>query len=103
MPTHAPTLLRALCAAFLILTTTPLFAATDTDGDGINDLAPIQISAGYFHTCALDATGVQCWGNNSHGQTTVPNTLSNPTAVSAGNFQTCALDDTGVHCWGDNG
>ena len=100
MPT--PTLLRALCAAFLLLATAPLFAATDTDGDGIADLSmPTAVSAGGEHTCALDDNGVHCWGLNSAGQTTVP-ALTNPVQVSAGRDHTCALDDTGVHCWGYN-
>jgi hypothetical protein len=55
----------------------------------------------YIHACALDDTGVVCWGNNSAGQATVP-TLTNPTQVSAGSSHTCALDDTGVVCWGSH-
>jgi alpha-tubulin suppressor-like RCC1 family protein len=62
---------------------------------------PTEISAGVFYACALDDTGVHCWGDNPYGQTTVP-VMSNPTAISAGYFYACALDDTGVHCWGDN-
>ena len=93
--------LRMLLSAFLLLTSTALWAA-DTDSDGVADVAPIlQISAGGLHACALDGTGVHCWGSNDQGQTTVP-TLSNPTAVSAGSNHTCALDDTGVVCWGYN-
>ncbi|MBK8675429.1 MAG: hypothetical protein IPN27_03255 [Cellvibrionales bacterium] len=79
--------LRALLTSCLLLASTTLLAATDTDGDGVADLIPIQISAGSYHTCALDATGVHCWGYNAQGQTTVP-TLSNPTAVSAGSNHT---------------
>jgi len=60
-----------------------------------------QVSAGADHTCALDDTGVQCWGSNLSDQTTVP-ALSNPVQVSAGYYHTCALDDTGVQCWGLN-
>ena len=35
----------------------------------------MQVSAGRKHTCALDDTGVQCWGDNTSGQTTVPDLL----------------------------
>src|SRR6185369_16136898 len=59
------------------------------------------LSVGGYHTCALDDTGVHCWGYNGNGQTTVPG-LTNPVMVSAGGLHTCALDDNGVHCWGWN-
>jgi hypothetical protein len=52
----------------------------------------------YIHACALDDTGVVCWGSNFI-QSTVP-TLTNPTQVSVGAGHACALDDTGVVCWG---
>lgn len=51
--------------------------------------------------CALDATGVKCWGYSHDGQTNVPG-LVNPKHVSAGLDHACALDDTGVVCWGGN-
>ena len=53
------------------------------------------------HSCALDDSGVVCWGDNGYGQITVP-ALSNPVAVSAGGCHSCALDDSGVVCWGRN-
>ena len=90
---------------------------TDPDPDDDNDTIPDvldtlangrdpliadwMVSAGSYHTCALDDSGVVCWGYNSSGQINVP-TLSNPVAVSAGHTHTCALDDYGVDCWGDN-
>tara|TARA_B100002003_G_scaffold8059_1_gene7165 strand:- start:226 stop:627 length:402 start_codon:yes stop_codon:yes gene_type:complete len=61
---------------------------------------PVQVSTGDYHTCAVDAAGVQCWGSNSNGQTDVP-ALSNPVQVSTGDYHTCAVDDAGVQCWGD--
>jgi alpha-tubulin suppressor-like RCC1 family protein len=73
----------------------------DDDGDGIADPIPVRVSAGVSHACAVDTTGVTCWGNNTDGQTTVP-ALNGPREVSASYYHSCALDDNGVHCWGDN-
>jgi len=85
-------------------------ADTDDDNDTLPDLwelangrdplkADYMVSVGGYHSCALDNTGVKCWGNNTYGQTAVP-TLDTPTAVSAGYRHTCAIDTTGVKCWG---
>lgn len=66
--------------------------------------SPRQLSVsnhGPRFACALDATGVKCWGYSHNGQTNVP-TLINPKHVSAGLDHACALDDTGVVCWGGN-
>ena len=93
-----------------------LFSATvlsiDTDRDTLPDdwelangrdplIADYQISAGGYHSCALDDNGVLCWGRNSSGQTRVP-PLFNPTHISAGNGHTCAVDGSEVKCWGSN-
>ena len=76
----------------------PLYAV-DVDGDGLQDY---QVAAGNNHTCAIDDTGVHCWGRNDHEQTDVPADLVNPVAVSTGEYHTCAVDDNGVQCWGNN-
>ncbi len=60
---------------------------------------PWLVDAGESHTCAIDDTGVRCWGLNDYGQSDAP-ALSNPVAVSLGYKHSCALDDTGVVCWG---
>ena len=98
-----------------------LSIAVDTDKDGLPDdweiangrdplVADYMVSAGAEHSCALDDTGVVCWGYNNFGERNltimetpigVP-TLTNPTQVSAGLSHTCALDDSGVVCWGIN-
>ncbi|HPF31222.1 MAG TPA: hypothetical protein PLO25_02880, partial [Candidatus Saccharibacteria bacterium] len=80
------------------------------------------ISAGYYHTCALDTAGaVYCWGYNVYGQlgnnsttthsrvpvavTTAGTPMTGKTiqAISVGYYHTCALDTAGaVYCWGSN-
>ncbi|MFH1436616.1 MAG: DUF4215 domain-containing protein, partial [Pseudomonadota bacterium] len=74
------------------------------------------VEAGTSHTCTVLGTGgVQCWGDNEHGQigdgsTTdrtspvdVSGLSSGVTAVSAGESHTCALLEAGgVQCWGNN-
>ena len=76
---------------------------------------PVQLAAGFTHTCALFDTGrVACWGTNTSGQlgngaTTTPSGpvgtlgLSNAVDIDAGLSHTCALTDIGdVYCWGKN-
>jgi alpha-tubulin suppressor-like RCC1 family protein len=78
------------------------------------------ISAGEYHTCALQNDGaVLCWGNNGAAQAgdgTMMNPKPIPTpsaglpevgtstaAVASGSAHTCALLSVGsVRCWGDN-
>ena len=80
------------------------------------------IGAGKYHTCALSAGNVDCWGINQSGQLGNPNTtfpgsstpvevvgvggngfLSGVTAISAGLANMCALTSSGnVDCWGYN-
>jgi len=47
---------------------------------------------------------VHCWGDDSAGQSTVPDTLDRVSTqhVSAGAAHTCALSESeDLHCWGD--
>jgi hypothetical protein len=74
-----------------------------------------QISVGDFHTCALSAGAVSCWGMNTVGQlgngttanSNVPVAVSGlgsgVTEVSAGYQHSCAVAAAGaVQCWGSN-
>lgn len=77
-----------------------------------------DISAGTFHTCAIAAAQVFCWGLRAGGRLGVNDgesgALTSPgavvglagrsmVAVSAGRDSTCALDSTGqAWCWGSN-
>ena len=61
-----------------------------------------SVSAGYAHTCAINASGsIQCWGWNEHGQVSDASTGSGYSAVSAGGRHTCAINTSGgFECWG---
>jgi alpha-tubulin suppressor-like RCC1 family protein len=86
-------ILRFFVCLFLLVLNSASFAV-DTNNGGI-------LSLFHSHSCALDDTGVVCWGYNRYGQTNVPS-LSNPKQVSSGFEHSCAIDDTGVVCWGRN-
>jgi len=66
-----------------------------------------KVSAGGFHTCALDTSGdLQCWGGNGWGWSTppAPNLAAGVTVTDfATNFYmgTCLLDSSeALHCFG---
>ena len=86
---------------------------TPTPVVGLSDV--VQISSGYYHTCARHTGGtVSCWGYNESGTLGVGSvTNSNlPLAVlgltgvvdiRAGGLHTCALlSDGTARCWGQN-
>jgi alpha-tubulin suppressor-like RCC1 family protein len=82
----------------------------------------VQVSAGYYHTCAVLETGeVLCWGLGDYGALGYGNTEEigddevpadvgpvdvggDAMQISSGSFNTCALLGEGdVKCWGSGG
>jgi len=72
------------------------------------------VTAGEYHTCALDLEGkAYCWGSNDAGQLGDGTTTSRPTptpvagdlrfiSISAGFEHTCGVAaDSTAYCWGD--
>ena len=91
-----------------------------------NSLVPVQaipagsgatdVSAGFTHSCAVVAGGVQCWGDNTDGQlgngvvSATPSLVpvqaiapgSGASAVATDARSSCAVVNGGVKCWGAN-
>lgn len=74
---------------------------------------PRLLSAGAWHTCAVDDNGISCWGADSgaefngietvgFGQATPPANLQNITAIASGDAHSCVLHQQQVSCWGNN-
>jgi alpha-tubulin suppressor-like RCC1 family protein len=95
--------------------------AVTATGTALAGRTIVQVAAGYYHTCALDNTGlVYCWGIDTYGQlgNNTTSTTAQPAAtavyttgtpmagrtivqITAGGQHTCALDSTGLaYCWG---
>src|ERR1017187_10364206 len=78
------------------------------------------ITAGSFHSCAIESGKAYCWGDNGSGQlgngstvgSSVPVAVDTSgvlasqalTQITAGDAYTCTLDAAGAaYCWGNNG
>src|SRR5688572_30130713 len=60
-----------------------------------------KVDGHYFHYCATTNLGVECFGQDTHGETIAPNLTFDQ--VSVGTSLTCGITNTGVtQCWGDN-
>lgn len=80
------------------LLTDPIFAedanATETHGYR-------QLALGVNHTCVRYNDTVQCWGQDSKGESSPPY-FENPVNIAAGLDHACAVEDEGIICWGNN-
>lgn len=78
----------------------------------VRSLGEVELALGRAHGCALDASGLRCWGRNLVGQLatgdrvfrpepTPPVGLEGPvTQVATEHSATCALSEGRVWCWG---
>lgn len=60
-----------------------------------------KMAVGVGHYCILDEGQVECFLDNSFGQTEVPDLVA-PTHIAAGPKFTCVTDQSELKCWGDN-
>ena len=68
-----------------------------------------QMSAGGYHTCAIDTLGaIHCWGDSEDiiNPDNIPNTVDGKTvhyiSIDAGDDHVCAIDTKfRLHCWGE--
>lgn len=78
-------------------------------------IEPDTLTTGDGHACADhnqdENVIIDCWGSNSHGQTTIPNYIMERVmliktrfwkSLTAGVAHTCLIDElkSGVMCWG---
>ena len=74
--------LTQIVSAICLTLCSALALAADSDGDGISDameashgadpFSKYAVSAGRYHTCALDDNGVTCWGVTNTAKRTYP-------------------------------
>lgn len=67
---------------------------------------PRQLSAAWNHVCAIDNTGVQCWGAGYKDQTNPP-AFESVKELTSGYSHSCVIGDHGddkdqLRCWGDD-
>ena len=76
----------------------------DDEGEPTLPDQPVALAAGGAHSLALMPNGdVYAWGDNSHGQTELPDDLTDVVAIAAGNTHSLALLANGtLIAWGDN-
>src|ERR1035438_7848891 len=117
----APAALLSLTTALsVLLSLTPAPQAALAASPAASHGAAALITAGSFHSCAIESGKAYCWGDNGSGQlgngstvgSSVPVAVDTSgvlagqalTQITAGDASTCALDAAGAaYCWGNNG
>jgi len=87
---------------------------------GAVSLGAVSVSAGGYHSCAIEGGAAYCWGSNENGElgdgvtgrrSGIPKAVDTSgalagktlTQIATGDVDTCALDAAGAaYCWGNN-
>ena len=62
-----------------------------------------RLESGSDFSCMIRDSGTNCWGDNTYGAASPPETLINIEVMSLGGQTGCALANNSVTCWGDDG
>ena len=75
-----------------------------TGGNFSTDFAlNYSVSVSVFQGCAIEDSGVRCWGNTDWLDYTGYPSFSSPSQITSGSAHACVLDQNSVVCWGYNG
>ena len=100
-------ILRVISFAAVFLSSYSIASEQDINlrlaSTGVDPASGFAVSVGTGSFCAIDAHGLQCWGNPRNRVVANAPTLVKPrkVRVSTGS-NACALDDSGLICWGSN-
>jgi alpha-tubulin suppressor-like RCC1 family protein len=109
---------RACAVAVLLIAASLVAGGQAARASSASGMPGVSVSAGLFHTCAVESGRAYCWGDNSYGElgngstggsssVPVPVDMNGVlagktlTQITTGYDDTCALDSSGAaYCWG---